>query len=314
MSHPTPSAVSRFISAPDGLKLHVRDHGPLFGEALPVVCLPGLSRTADDFEALAFALAQGAAGKPRRVLCPDYRGRGLSDWDPDWKNYDAKVESADILAILDASGVEKAVLVGTSRGGINTMAIAAMRPAVLAGAVLNDIGPVLEAKGLARIRSYIGKLPPPASWADAAGLLKHISDTHFTSLSDADWDRFARLTFKEDNGRLVGKYDPALMKTLAGLDLEAPLPTLWPQFEGLGHVPALVLRGGNSDLLSQATAEEMTRRHPDSPCSSSKVRATRRCCSTMPRSRGSPNLSRRPRRCRARRWRRTRCDNANHPN
>ena len=263
MPHSTPSAVDRYISAPDGLMLHVRDHGPLYSEALPVVCLPGLSRTADDFEALACALAQGAAGQPRRVLCPDYRGRGLSEWDANWKNYDVKVESADILAILDASGVEKAVFAGTSRGGLNTMAIAAMRPGVLAGVVLNDIGPVLEAKGLARIRSYIGKLPPPASWADAAGMLKHISDTHFTSLSEEDWNRFARLTFKEDNGRLIGKYDPALMKTLAGLDLEAPLPTLWPQFEGLGHVPALVLRGSNSDLLSQATAGEMAKRHPD---------------------------------------------------
>ena len=254
-----PPAISRFVTAPDGLALHVRDYGPLWSAALPVVCLPGLTRTAEDFDVLAQALARA----PRRVLALDYRGRGLSAWDPDWKHYDLKVESADILAVLAASGVERAVFVGTSRGGLNAMLIAALRPGVLAGVVLNDIGPVLEPQGLARIRASVGKLPAPTSWADAVDLLKHVAGAQFPGISEGEWEQFARLTYQESGGKLTGRYDPKLFKTLETLDLEAPLPDLWPQFEALVHVPVLVLRGSQSDLLSQATAEEMTRRHPD---------------------------------------------------
>lgn len=260
---PNPAAVSRYFSAQDGLKLHVREYGPLYSTVLPAVCLPGLSRTAEDFAVLATALARGGEAAPRRVLALDYRGRGLSDFDEDWRNYDVRVESNDVLAVLAACGIERAVFIGTSRGGLNTMLIGALRPTAIAAAVLNDIGPVLEPKGLARIRSYIGKLPTPKDYADAVDLLKHISANHFPSLGEADWAAFARLTFQETAGGLKGRYDQKLMKTLESLDLEAPLPDLWPQFEGLSHAPTLVLRGSHSDLLSQETALAMTKRHPD---------------------------------------------------
>ena len=149
-----------FVSAADGLRLFARDYGPRTGTALAVVCLPGLARTCADFHELALSLSQD--GKPsRRVLALDYRGRGRSEYDRDWRNYDLKVELADVLAVLTAASIEEAMFVGTSRGGLLTMALSAARPALLRGAVLNDIGPVIEGRGLARIRGYVGKLPAP---------------------------------------------------------------------------------------------------------------------------------------------------------
>ena len=259
---PSPQAwQSRTNSAPDGLKLHTRDYNPVATGALPVVCLAGLSRNSVDFDVLAQALAAGSAGRPRRVLALDYRGRGQSEYDKDWKNYNLAVEGGDILAVLTALGIAEALFVGTSRGGINIMALSAQRPAMIRAAVLNDIGPVLEAKGLARIRSYIGKTPQPASWADAVDLLRRINSAAFSALDEAGWQHFARTTFEERDGKISGRYDTRLMNTLAGLDLEAPLPDMWPQFEGLRGVPVLVLRGENSDLLSAATVSAMQARH-----------------------------------------------------
>lgn len=257
-----PAYTSRFYSAPDGLKLHLRDFGPRGSHALPVVCLPGLARTSADFDLLATAISSGRAGTARRVVSIDYRGRGDSGRDPNWKNYDIFVESADIQSMLAATGIEEAIFVGTSRGGLHTMVLGATRPALLRAVVINDIGPIIEAQGLARIRGYVGKLPAPNSWRDAVDLFKKIAGAQFTGLADSDWEAYARLTFEETNGKFVTRYDPMLMKTLESLDLEAPLPNLWPQFDGLKHLPMLVIRGENSDLLSPATLAEMLVRHP----------------------------------------------------
>ena len=250
-----------FVSAGDGLRLFARDYGPRAGPALPVVCLPGLARTSADFHELALALAQDGK-RSRRVLALDYRGRGRSGYDRDWKNYDVKVEAADALHVLAAAGIAEAVLVGTSRGGIIAMALAAARPALVRGAVLNDIGPVIEGKGLMRIRGYVGKLPAPADHAAGAEILRKLMSAQFTALSEADWLAWARATWKEDGGRLVLDYDPALSRTLEGLDLETPLPPLWPLFEGLKRVPVLAIRGANSDLLSAETLQAMAKAHP----------------------------------------------------
>lgn len=251
-----PAPVSRFCSAPDGLKLHLRDYDP-GNEATAVVCLPGLARTAADFDALAAALSPS-----RRVVCIDYRGRGLSDFDPHWQNYDLMTENADILTQLAAAGISEAVIVGTSRGGLHAMLFAATRPTLLRGVVLNDIGPVIETKGLVRIRGYVGKLPAPRSWPDAAVLAKNIMSAQFTALSEADWDAYARLTFEEKDGTFRPRYDTRISKTLEALNLEAPAPQMWPQFEGLRGIRVLALRGENSDLLSEATIRAMGARHP----------------------------------------------------
>ncbi|HEY8566403.1 MAG TPA: alpha/beta hydrolase [Beijerinckiaceae bacterium] len=249
-----------FVSASDGLRLYARDYDP-GGDRLPVVCLPGLARTSADFHALAIALSRDADA-PRRILCLDYRGRGRSDWDRNWRNYDLKVETADVLQVLTVAGVHEAVIVGTSRGGLIAMSLAALRPSLLRGVVLNDVGPVIDGKGLVRIRGYVGALPAPRSLDEGAEILKRLSDAQFPSFTRADWRAQAEVTWREQDGRLVPAYDPALRKTLEGIDLETPLPTLWPLFEGLGGVPVLVLRGAHSDILSAGTLAEMERRHP----------------------------------------------------
>ena len=256
----TAEPVSHFVSAPDGLRLHVREYGSdaAASSQMPVVCLPGLARTAADFDRLARALATDG----RRVLALDYRGRGLSERDPDPTHYDLATESADVLATLAAMQIARAIFIGTSRGGLITMILAALQPALIAGAVLNDIGPVIEAEGLARIKAYVGKLPRPSSWAEAVVLLKQIAGAQFTALTDAEWLDFAQLTFKEENEAFTLTYDPALMENLKTMRLDA-IPTLWPQFEALRDVPVLVVRGANSDLLSVATTAEMLGRHPD---------------------------------------------------
>jgi len=252
---------SHYVTVADGLRLHTRDYGAKTGRGLPVVCLAGLTRNAVDFHDLALALA-GHKSRPRRVLALDYRGRGLSDHDPDWTRYDARIEVGDVMAVLAALGVAEAVFVGTSRGGLVTMGLAAARPALIRGAVLNDIGPVIEPTGLLRIRSYVGKLPTPRDMTDAASMLRQISEARFPGLSDADWLAMAQGTFVEREGRLVTSYDTALMKPLAAIDIESGLPSHWPLFAGLAGLPVLVIRGENSDLLSRETLLAMSEAHP----------------------------------------------------
>jgi pimeloyl-ACP methyl ester carboxylesterase len=252
---------SRFVSAQDGLKLHVRDYGSARDPGIPVVCLAGLSRNSADFGPLASVLAGGLKGAKRRVLALDYRGRGLSDYDPNWKNYSLEVENDDVRTVLTALGIDSAVFIGTSRGGLHIMALSATRPAVIRAAVLNDIGPVLEPRGMAHIRGYIGKLPTPRSVPDAVDLLKRTMSEQFSGLSEADWKAYARLTFTDAVGRVGLRYDKNLMKTLESLDLEQPLPTVWPQFDGLYDVPMLIIRAANSNLFSAQTLQEMVHRH-----------------------------------------------------
>jgi pimeloyl-ACP methyl ester carboxylesterase len=250
-------ATSLFVTAQDGLRLHVRDYGPRPSRALPVVCLPGLARTTADFESLALALS--SAGQ-RRVFAVDYRGRGKSAYDPNPHNYNLQVELADLLAVLTALGLDRAAFIGTSRGGLLTMLLAVARPTAIAGCVLNDIGPVIELEGLMRIKGYVGKLPQPASFGEAANTLRRCFGSHFPKWDDADWLSFAHRTFKEEAERIVPDYDPALATVLASVSPERPLPPLWREFDALAHIPVMVVRGTNSDILSAATVQAMRER------------------------------------------------------
>jgi pimeloyl-ACP methyl ester carboxylesterase len=252
---------SHFTSAPDGLRLHVREYGSRLDPGVPVVCLAGLTRNSADFGSLASALAAGLKGAKRRVLALDYRGRGLSDYDRNWKNYTLEIENADVLSVLVAMEIDAAIFIGTSRGGLHTMLLSATRPAVIRGAVLNDIGPVVESRGMARIRGYVGKLPEPRTLSDAVDLLKETMSERFNGLTEADWEAYARITFTDAVGRMGQRYDRDLMKPLESLDLEQPLSTLWPRFDGLRGIPLLIIRGANSDILSAATFHEMAARH-----------------------------------------------------
>jgi pimeloyl-ACP methyl ester carboxylesterase len=252
---------SIFIAAPDGLRLHVREHGRATSSATPVVCLPGLTRTTADFDDLARALA---AGEPwRRIIALDSRGRGQSAYDSNPKNYTPGIELADLIAVLKALAVSGAVFVGSSRGGILTMLLAAVHPQLIAGAVLHDIGPVIEPQGVARIKSYVGKLRQPIDFTQGADILRELFGAQFPKLTATQWRGAAERSWKMQAGKLVPTYDPALAATLADVDIEHPLPALWNEFDALAGVPVLVIRGANSDLLTVQTMREMQARHPN---------------------------------------------------
>ena len=252
---------SVFTTSRDGLQLHLRDHRPEgAGSALPLVCLAGLTRTSADFDDLAAHEARYARTR-RRVLAIDYRGRGLSERDSNWRNYHPRIEAADVLDQLAAAGIAHAAFLGTSRGAIVMTAIAAMRPALIRAAIINDIGPVIDGLGLARIRQSVGKLPRPASYAEAASLLRQMSDQQFPALSASDWLVMAMRTWKAENGALVPDYDPNLRHELSALDLEKPLPEFWTSFAGFNDIPLMSIRGSRSDIFSAATQAEMARRH-----------------------------------------------------
>jgi pimeloyl-ACP methyl ester carboxylesterase len=251
---------SRFVTAQDGLRLHVREYGARTSPTLPVVCLPGLARTVADFDALAPALAHGQP--PRRVIAIDSRGRGRSDYDKNPENYNVAVELGDVVTILTALGIGPAVFVGSSRGGLLTMLLAVAHPTAIAGAVLHDIGPVIEPKGLARIKSYVGRLPQPRSFAEGAEILRRLFSAQFPKLSTEDWLAMAQRTWKDKAGALVPTYDVRLTQNLAEIDIERPLPPMWAEFGALARVPVLVIRGANSDILSAETVIAMQERNP----------------------------------------------------
>ena len=251
------------FSAADGLRLYARlyENDAAARQNMPVVCLPGLTRNSADFHGLALAFS-GAAAKPRRVICFDSRGRGKSEWDDNKANYSVPVEADDVLSGCAALDVEHAVFIGTSRGALIIHALAAMRPGILAAAILNDAGPVIESEGLAQIMVYQDRLVKPDSLEAAVAALKEVQGDAFQALDDGDWMDYVRPMFAEKNGRLVRNFDPAIVDSLRAIDLNAPLPDLWPQFDGLRQIPLMTIRGENSALLSAETVAEMAQRHP----------------------------------------------------
>jgi pimeloyl-ACP methyl ester carboxylesterase len=173
------------------------------------------------------------------------------------------VELGDVIAVLVAFGAAPAIIVGTSRGGLLAMVLAAHRPGAIAGVVLNDIGPVIEAKGLKRIKEYVGKLPDPQTFDEGADILRRIAGDQFPNLTADDWLAAAKRAWRQQNGRLVPTYDPALAHNLAAISADQPVPTMWPQFEALTRMPVMLIRGAHSDVLSAETVEAMKTRHPE---------------------------------------------------
>jgi len=249
---------SLFVTAPDGLKLHVREYGSRSAPGLPVVCLPGLARTAADFDALAPALASGPP--ERHVIAIDSRGRGHSEHDTDHTNYNCTTELGDIVSILFEFGVGPAVFIGSSRGGVLTMLLGAVYPALIAAVVLHDVGPVHEAKGVARIKSYLGRLPHPHTYEEGAEILRGLLSEHFPKLTQEQWLGAAQRTWHAKHGGLKPAYDLGIARALGGFDVESPMPELWNEFDALSDVPMLVIRGANSDILSAATVAQMCAR------------------------------------------------------
>jgi pimeloyl-ACP methyl ester carboxylesterase len=246
----------------DGLSLYYRTYDAEGdGQGLPVICLAGLSRNSRDFHDIATMIASQPE-KPRRVIAMDYRGRGKSDWDPKPENYNVLTEARDVVALMDHLGMAGAIFIGTSRGGLILHIMAAFAPDRIAGIVLNDIGPEIELAGMRQIRDYLSAWPEPRNWAQAARALKATHGHGFPAFEAGDWDSMARAIFAEKQGRIVPDYDPALVEPLKTMDLEAPLPDLWPQFDTLSAIPLLAIRGEHSIVLSERTLNEMVLRHP----------------------------------------------------
>ena len=244
----------------DGLRLYGRHYAAGGSRRRAVLCLPGLTRNSRDFHDLALLLSD-PRGHRRDVYTLDSRGRGLSDSDPDWKNYTVQVEVTDALDFITRLDLTDAAVLGTSRGGLLAMGIAAARPAAMGAVILNDIGPVIDRNGLSRIMAYVSRVPLPGNWVEAGRLVGDMSREAFPKLTNLDCEALARQWFNDAGGRPAPAYDPAIARTFTLP--EGPLPDLWRQFGALTRVPALVLRGANSDLISDATVAEMGRRHPD---------------------------------------------------
>jgi pimeloyl-ACP methyl ester carboxylesterase len=216
-----------------------------------LLCIPGLTRNAADFE----PVADHVAGD-WRVIAVDLRGRGLSANDPRPENYAPATYAADLLKLLDQLGIADAVFVGTSLGGLVTMLIASTDEERIAGAMLNDIGPDIDQAGLRRIASYVGKDTRFSSWDEAAETLRQRNAVAFPAWDDASWKRFARRVCREEGGSIGFAYDMAIAGNFVAA-LDSPPFDAWPLYRALAGRPLAILRGANSDLLSAATAKRM---------------------------------------------------------
>lgn len=249
--------LERRITSYDNLSLYVRDYGDPLDPRAPLFCLGGLTRNCKDFE----SLAERYSADGRRVICPDYRGRGQSDYDSDWRNYDPRNYIRDIQDLLSALNVHHVVVVGTSLGGILGMGMAVAMPGALAAVVMNDVGPKVETGGLDFIINYIKEDRPHDDWDGAVATIKTMLP-NLTFQDEGIWLTMAQNTFRERaDGRLYFDWDVNIVKPM--LESSYEIPDMWPLFRALKHVPTLVLRGAESDILSPETFAEMQRVKPD---------------------------------------------------
>jgi pimeloyl-ACP methyl ester carboxylesterase len=244
---------SVYFQTDDGLTLFARDYSSAAFSLVPLLCLPGLTRNSRDFETVAPWLA-----RTRRVIAPDFRGRGLSQYAEDSASYRPDIELADTIALLNSLNIDRVAIIGTSRGGIVGMLMAALHRDKLAGLFLNDIGPKLESPGLLRIRSYLGIQSNFGPWEAAIASLK-LNNTGFESLTADEWQAFAHRVYKSVNGLPCIDFDPALFDTFPTVeDIKAgSVPPLWELFACTTGLPISVLRGEHSDLLSCDTVKAM---------------------------------------------------------
>jgi pimeloyl-ACP methyl ester carboxylesterase len=244
----------RRYTAQDGLSLYYREYGDPLADGVPVLCLPGLARNSKDFHQLAMRL-----GARHWVVCPDYRGRGRSDYDPDSEKYQPGTYLNDLHHLLAAAGMHHAAVIGTSMGGLLACAMGAAMPSVLTGVVLNDVGPDIGGEGLGRIMTYLAQDNPQPDWDTATLAFKKL----FPALSlrrEEDWRAAAEATWYEGtDGVLHYDWDIHIVDPLRR---KRPLPDLWALFRSLRRIPALAIRGGVSDVLLPDTFDRMAREHP----------------------------------------------------
>lgn len=242
-------------SSRDGLSLFARDYAGAAGEArLPIICLHGLTRNSKDFEEVAPRLAANG----RRVLVLDVRGRGESARDPDSTHYNPKVYARDVRELMHALGIGRAVFLGTSMGGIITMALAALSSRSVAAAILNDVGPEIAPEGVARIMSYVGQPASVGSWIEAADYCRRTSEAAFPDHGADDWDRLARRTFRDEGGVPKLDYDPNILAPLLRRSPRGQGLLAWLLFRRLArNRPVLLLRGELSDVVTRPIADRM---------------------------------------------------------
>lgn len=236
----------------DGLRLFYEDEGT----GQPLLCLAGLTRCSRDFEFLRPHVTD------LRLIRLDYRGRGQSDYDPDYRNYNVLREAHDAIELLDHLALDRVSVLGTSRGGMIAMALAASHPDRLAGVILNDVGPVIEPAGIARIMDYVGKKPVSKTHDQAALALKQAMEPQFPGVPLSVWRKQAEIQYAATDQGLALRYDDGLHKALLDQAATGAIPDLWLFFEALRDIPTAVLRGANSDILGAGTVAEMHRRHP----------------------------------------------------
>ena len=248
----------RYWTSSDGLNLHYRNYpGPEGGSALPVLCLHGLTRNSRDFAGLAEDLAVR-----HRVIVPEMRGRGLSDYAPDSDSYNPLVYVEDVERLLAEEGITHFIAIGTSMGGLMTMLLAQAKPGRIAAVVMNDIGPVVEAEGLGRISGYVGQGRSYPTWVHAARGLEAVHSPAFPDYDLDQWLEMAKRTMVvSQNGRIAFDYDMAIAEPFGKPGNAAP-PNLWLAFEALAGVPMLLVRGELSDLLTAETVKQMGVRNP----------------------------------------------------
>jgi pimeloyl-ACP methyl ester carboxylesterase len=245
-----------YFTVSDGLRLHYRDY-PGSSERPPVLCLPGLTRNTRDYAAFAQRYS------PRhRVVALEFRGRGQSEYDPQPERYNPLTYAGDTVQLLDHLAIPQAIFVGTSLGGLVTMAIAVAAPQRIAASILNDVGPELTQDGLDRIRSYLGKDARFASWEEAGDLLARNNKGLPEHYSRDDWVRMAKRVCREENGEIRFDYDMAIVKPFEA-DGATPTIDMWPLFGALAQKPLLVVYGEKSDLLSAEAAAKMHAAAPD---------------------------------------------------
>jgi pimeloyl-ACP methyl ester carboxylesterase len=251
----------------DGLRLYARHYPAIGGPAIggtgrrPVVCLPGMTQNSMDFEDLALVLSQ-AGSLARDVYTLDYRGRGRSEHDADWRNYTPYFEMLDVLDFFALARLHDAAVIGTSRGGMIAMIMGAVRPGAIGAAVLNDIGPTVEAPGWMRQMGRVGRVPTPKSWQEAARFVKELERRDYPKLTDGMWAKLARQRYFDRNGAPAPSYDAAISRAFSLTSISTGVPSMWPQFRALCRVPLLLMRGENSDVLSAGTSNEMQSLHP----------------------------------------------------
>jgi|CXWL01.1.fsa_nt_gi pimeloyl-ACP methyl ester carboxylesterase len=244
----------------DGLRLYARDYRSADGAQLPVICIPGLTRNSADFG----ELAQWLCERGRRVLALDLRGRGRSERDPVPQRYRVPTYAADVLALMRAEKIPRAVFIGTSLGVLVTMAVASSRSEAVAAAVLNDAGPQVGREALARIRAYAGKPVAPMTRADAVAYAKRLGAVAFPNYGDDDWRAMAtRMLREREDGLFEPDYDPKIARTASPFLLWLVRPLMWRAFKHLARGrPTLLLRGSLSDVLEPELVARMARAAP----------------------------------------------------